>query len=300
MLTAEAQKLLDFAIGSLPPWFASEGRDMAVEHGIAAMMGMAREQVVYWFRQTLITTSEGPGVGTPDWTQQHAIDRGTRRSEGESTDALKIRIRRFEDAVTRPALLTIAQAILDDAGVAGSVVMLELRQNRAFTHKNAGQFSSGGTFAAGAGTQMIFTPDVPWQGGRPPFRPAPVEPPITYRISFNGAVAPGNDLAVADILGIDGDGVVFDNPAGVAGYDPSVEWTIARASTVDDAEIGFGPPRRDAYYGRGFRMGGSRSGIILMLPFGTSEATRLAVAEAVRQRKGAGFSLSVERRETPP
>ena len=54
-----------------------------------------------------------------------------------------------------------------------------------------------------------------------------------------------------------------------------------------------------AYFQRGYRMRGPRGSIVVILPFGTSEATRLSVQEAVRKKKAAGFAMIVERRVDP-
>jgi hypothetical protein len=63
--------------------------------------------------------------------------------------------------------------------------------------------------------------------------------------------------------------------------------------------------RRAAYLSRGYRMTWGRwlpyhaQEFVVILPYGTDEATAAAVAEVVRKKKAAGFGYYVERRVNP-
>jgi hypothetical protein len=57
--------------------------------------------------------------------------------------------------------------------------------------------------------------------------------------------------------------------------------------------------RKMAYLSRGYRMHGPRGSIIVILPYGTSDATAKSVYQACYQKKAAGFTLVVETRQNP-
>ena len=293
-LTAEEQELLDFALGALPPWFSdAEARDFAIEGGYAKMAGAARAQTSYWFGQTLITTATGPTATTPDWLQLHAIDRGTRRQNGETDDTLRSRLRTFPDALTVATILAAAQAVIDAAGVSGTVYMVELRRDRAFMGKNSPMTGTGGTFTAQTGTAHGFRPTAGWN--RPPF--VGLQPSITWKLVISGAASAANNgtFTITDLASND---AVYTNAGGVAEVDAGVTWRVDRYDQ-DDNLLTAGTGRQDAYLSRGHRMGAQYSTILLILPYGTDAATADSVLEAVRQRKAAGVRVIVERRLNP-
>lgn len=293
-LTAEEQELLDFALAGMPPWFRdTEARDMALEGAYAKMMGAARAQTSYWFGQALIGTATGATATTPDWLQLHAIDRGTRRQDGESDAALRSRLRTYPDALTVATILAAAQAVIDAAGVAGTVYMLELRRDRAYMGKNGPQTGTGGTFTAQAGDLHSFQPTAGWS--RPPL--VGLQPNITWKLVISGAADGGND-GTFEVTELDEDRAVFTNAAGVAGADAGVTWRVDRYDQ-DGNLLTEGTGRQDAYLSRGHRMGAQFSSILLILPFGTTAAIAASVEEAVRQRKAAGVRVIVERRLNP-
>lgn len=63
--------------------------------------------------------------GEGQWLTLQARGQNCDRSEGESDASLRERMRTVEDAVSRPALEAATQAVLDENGVVGSVVVLE-------------------------------------------------------------------------------------------------------------------------------------------------------------------------------
>lgn len=299
-LSADEQKLLDFALGALPPWFGdTESRDLAVEAGMAKMVGAAKAQATYWFDRALITGADGPAAGLPDWLQQHAIDRGTRRQEGEGDPELQSRLRTFPDALTRATLLAVTDAILDAAGIVAAPFMLELRRDRGYLVNNQPQIdaSSGGEFFDNGNPVFAFLPFGGWRDNAPPFRGPGIEPPITYTITMFGCADAGND-GTFPIIALDGDKAVFVNAAGVAGADPGMVWRIDRFDR-DGNSLTVGTGKMDAYLDRGHRCGASWPSIVIILPFGTTAAVALSVEEAIRQRKAAGVRVIVERRLIP-
>jgi hypothetical protein len=77
--------------------------------------------LAFWLSQTLIGSAVGATTTEPDWLNQHALDRGTRRQSGESDSALRQRLRNTPESITRQSLIDAAQAIVDDEGVSVTV-----------------------------------------------------------------------------------------------------------------------------------------------------------------------------------
>lgn len=299
-LTTEEQELLDWAMEAMPPWFRGD-RDLAVEAGIAKMMGAARAQVEYWAGQTLIASAVGATSTTPDWLQQHAIDRGTRRQSGESDAELRARLRFYPDAITAVALLGVAQGIVDAAGVASDpVALVELRVDKAFLTRNVPQEGVGGTFAVPSAGQATFEPVDAWSGNRPPWiQRGGAYLTNTAILEIVNAAKKNNDGS-HQVTGMAGNAVAYADATVVAGLDGSVEWRVDRYMVLDSAQLTAGTGKMDAYASRGYRVGGQRPVIILILPYETTTATAAAVEEAIRQRKAAGVIVMIEIRTSPP
>jgi hypothetical protein len=92
----------------------------------ARQMYLAAAAVNEWYRQSFILRANGP------WLDQHARDRGTFRQAGESDAALAARLREVAKAVTKPALLALATAIVNADGIAGVAVGIELACDGAY------------------------------------------------------------------------------------------------------------------------------------------------------------------------
>lgn len=295
-LTPEEQELLDFALAALPEWFRSNDRVLEDAGMMAKMMGQARATIADWFSQTLITQADGPTSTTPDWLNQHARDRNTNRQDGETDDVLADRLRKISDALTRPALLAAAQAILDAEGVAGDVALVEMRRDRIFAGSFTARTGTGGVFATVSGSTRKFTPDVPF--------PLPVE--VNYprsgaqgnpQIVFSGSASAGND-GTFEVTGLDGDAVTYENASGVDETDATVSWSLEKRDVEGNVRDGFAR----AYAGRGYRVGGRWPAMVMLifiLPYGSTPATVAAVREMLRQKKAAGFRALVERRLNP-
>lgn len=279
--SAEEQRIYEWVRDSLPRWWTSAGR---LEEDLAALVAVGeavRAQIAHWREQAAILTATAP-VGEPDWLNGHARDRDTHRADGESNDSLRARLRQFADALTLEALLSLINQMLDDAGVASNAYgIVELRRDRSYLVTRQ-RIQGTGTTLAKSGTTMTLTTATTFQGGLLRWDRGAAAPVITIA----GATTPANNGDFA-ITGFDGDaGVTFENASGAAEAYAGT-WTV-NAATHN---------RRDSYIGRGYRMGSA--GLVAILPFGTDEALRLAIAEAIRQRRAAGVTSRVERRLVP-
>lgn len=296
-LSTEQQKLLDFALGSLPSWYQEALREYEFDGACAVLFNEAREALVYWFSQALITQAVGAIASDPDWLNQHAIDRGTGRQANETDDALRFRIRNTPDALTRPLLLAEVATILDDAGVVGSAAMVELRRDRAFVGLSLTadvNTTTGGTFTDESSVanpdRVGFTPNTPFV--YPPFREPEEE--LNHKLVFTNATNANNN-GTFPVLSLEGNMALFDNAPAVFGADAVVDWEARRYDRDNNLLTG----RKASYVGRGYRMGSQAAYIIVILPFGTDAATADSVAEALRQKKAAGVQVIVERRTSP-
>ena len=285
-----AEDFYRFGRDALPQWVKERDEFLLASAGV---MATVQQHTEYLFAQALITTASGATATTPDWLQQHARDRGTSRQAGESDAALAQRLRTVPDALTRQALLDAANAALATAGVVGSAALLELPRDAAYCGNYTALTGTGGTFAQ-AGTVTRFTPTVlPWP--TPPFQAASVAPVRTWQLVISGAAHAGNN-GTRTITGLDGNAAIVTNAAGVAGADPTVTWKAQRLDQAGNVTDGFAR----AYCNRGFRVTRSRPfEIIVILPFGTSVGTANSVKEALRLKKAAGFTITVERRLNP-
>lgn len=299
-LNAEEQKLFDIAIAALPDWFTASSRDREFLAGAAKEIGAAKVQAEYWLvTQARILTAEGP-IGTlPDWLDQHARDRDTRRQDGESNAALRDRIRNVPESLTRSSLLA---AVIDVVTAAGEptagIAMVELPRDQAFLGKQNPMTGTGGTFVGPVSTVMTFTPTVlPWPAS--PFSSvvSPNGRILKRKITFVGSLSAGND-GTFETTAMLANGAQYVNASGVAEVDATVAWEVDR---FDVNDVIVTENRDDAYYGRGYRMGrkGRAGTIIVILPFGCTEGTRQGVLEMLRQKKGAGVIAIVECRVNP-
>lgn len=293
-LSASEQELLEWALASLPPWFTSDERSIEYLGGVAKMLGSVKDQVDYWFGQALITNAVGSTATTPDWLNLHAADRGTARTPGESDATLRDRLRNYPDAVTVPALEDIANAILNDGGYPQTAAIVELRAHKAFMGDRTVDSGTGGTIS-GTAPNMEFTPTVAFARGvtasTPEDRDRRGVKLERSTITLAGSTTPAND-GTFTVTGINGNAVQYTNASGVAEAHPGT-WT--NTSQDDDGNDRDG--RASHYFSRGYRMG--KGGLIVILPYDTDAATATTVAEALRQRRAAGFLLIVERRLNP-
>lgn len=287
-LDPEEQELLDVANASLPPWFRGNARAQEDAGMAAKTIGAAKKQIGSWFGQSLVKNAEGI------WLEEHAKDRGSGKQEGESTAALRDRLRNIPDAITVEAILNAVQGILDADGVAGTISMVELPRDGAFfidqVQQNTG---TGGTFSGPVSNVMTFTPTVRFS--YPPYRNAPGRVK-KHRIVLSGCADAGNN-GTFDTIGMSGNGVTYTNAAGVAGADATAAWATQRIDHDDQVIEGWAR----AFFSRGFRRASTRLAMfVVLLPYGTGPETERSILEAVRQIKVAGAIVRVERRSIAP
>lgn len=307
-LTTDEQKFYDFAKAALPDWIP-DGDEFL--HGAAKMFGGVKALIDYLFGSTLvsgqalISGAEGATATTPDWLNQHARDRGTSRVDGEDDPTLRERLRTVQDLLTRAALQSAIDAILVAAGINDPCGIVELPRHGAHSGvlgvSDYAQLmeGAGGTFAV-AGTAVSFTPDVlPWP--RPPYFDPSLFPLRTTKLYISGAASAAHD-GVHDISGLSGNAAQWtDGAPGAAGADATVSWQV-RIHNAEGWMEGFGR----AYSGTGGTGGGYRSArilplmLVVILPFGTTDAVELSVREALRTKKAAGIAVKIERRSIAP
>lgn len=289
-LTADEQNFYDFAKASLPDWIP-DGDEFLM--GAAKMFGSVKALIDYLFGQALIGSAVGATATTPDWLNQHARDRGTARVDGEDDPTLRDRLRKVSDALTRASILDAVNSILVAAGISDEAALVELPKHGAHSGTYASDTGTGGTFAV-AGTVVTFTPDTAW--ARPPYWAAALVPTRTTKLVISGAADASHDGTHA-ITGLSGDGAQYtDASPGAAGADPTVTWRVDTTDVEGNVRDEFAR----AYSQRGYRSARLVPlRIVIILPFGSTDAITASVTEALRQKKAAGVAVTVETRAIP-
>lgn len=145
VLTADEQRLLDWALEALPEWFAHPERPLEELKAAAKVMARVQRVAYHWFDQTYI--GRATIAGPVSYLDALAQDLGTKQRAGEDLEAFRQRLRSVAPAVIPSAILEAAQAYVDARGIAGAVVMIDpLRDLRAFMQ------------AAGSTTHYMRTP----------------------------------------------------------------------------------------------------------------------------------------------
>jgi hypothetical protein len=295
-LTTEEQRFYDFAKGTLPAWIP-DGDEFL--HGAAKMFGSVKALIDYLFGQTLISTAEGATSETPDWLNQHAADRGTRRTLNEDDPTLRDRLRKVPDALTRVSILAAINSILDAAGISDDAALVELPYHGAHSSRSGSYYTAmagtGGAFTK-TGTTMRFTPStLPWP--RPPFFAATLVPTLTTRLVLASS-EDANNNGTHVITDLDGNAAMYTDADGVANAaDTTVTWSVQVRDVDSNVRTGFA---------RAFSLRGYRSArivplrLVVILPFGSTASHEASVREALRQKKAAGIAVTVERRLIAP
>lgn len=284
-LTAEEQKFFDWVVEALPYHYFAEERAEELLNAFAKMYGGVQSNTTELFSQTLI------GQATnlpPDFLNLHAQDRGTNRQLNETDAALRARLQDIPDALTVSAVSDAIQAVLDAEGLTGDFGLLELRPNKAFFITNTADTGTGAVIDETGGL-VTFTPDT--KVARPP--------KFGEFITISGSANPLND-GTFEVLGLDGDAVLYENLSAVDATDATLSWSISRVNSQGAEISGFA----DAYLDRGHRMALSGNvpppaAFIVMLPYPCTAETTQAVRESLRQKRGAGIVVVVECRENP-
>jgi len=278
--TAEETAIYDWIRGSLPSWLFERARAEEEMGALVKIFARVQTQVDFWRAQGGILTAVGATGLEPDWLGQHARDRDTSRANAETDAALRQRLRTFTDMLTRPALLALIDAMLDAGGVSSNDFgLVELRRDRAWflTRQQSTGTGAGADAFTKVGTTMTLTlaaaPWAAWMQGK--------------ILTIAGATSGANngDFTITGFTG--NTGVKYTNASGIAE-------TYGGTWKVNGALHN----RKDAYFGRGYRMSGpgQPAAMVAITPFGTTEALRLAIHEALRQRKAAGILHYTERR----
>lgn len=298
-LTPDEQELFDLARKTLPAWYADDARANEYLSAIAKMFGSARAISEHWLKTVVyITLATVDLTSNPDWLDQHARDRGTSRQAGESDDALIARLRNIEDLVTRPALLAAVQSMMVDAGFSGTPHMVEFPRDKAHFGGPYLSFGGAGGFTlVKVGSVVTFTPAAlpAAQFERPPFWRVPRREP-TYKLTLAGCTHGGND-GTFTVTGLVNGGAQFTNAGGASETAPGgASWLVKHFDPEGNLRDGFAR----AYFGRGYRMSHTPpSGIVIMLPYGTTAGFQASVLEMLRQKAAGGIRIAVERRLNP-
>ena len=303
-LTADEQKLADAANAALPEWFSASGRVQEEVGMMAKQMGLVLAKGRHQIAQTYIGTAAGPSGDEPDWLDMLAQDRGTHRQWGEPTSVLRARLQRTPRAVVRSELLADVQAMVDASapGLTTKVAMVEYPRDSAFlgTWVQDGA-ATGGVFSK-AGNVMTFTPAKPfiWT----PFVQGISGPVAKVAIQIFNSASGTNDGSFLVTGLTSGGGVTYTNAAGANETSTTSGWATFRVG-ADNVRMDL---KTMAYFDRGFRMWRGQSvpgekvamgGMAFILPYGCPESLRLSVAEALRQKKAAGFAVIIEQRANP-
>jgi len=277
------QDYIDHALESLPAWFSENRTAFEELRGLAVMFDRIETQQQFWHDMTFIGKAvEGP----PDWLNQHAIDRGSRRQSNETNEALRARIRRFDQQLTLPAVTALAQAIIDAEGIVGTVFAYPLSPNRAHFGIYTSDTGTGIVFSDGPGIDQVLITLTGGLAGLPIIN--------QDKLTVSGASSAGNDGTFL-IEGFIGDDILITNAGAVFETDAAASWSWVKYDVDDNISDGFGR----AFLSRGYRMGDNNSALVIILPFGCTTATQASIQQALLDNAGAGIQIIVECRANP-
>jgi len=281
-LDTDEQELFDFGMGAVPDWYDDGTNEFA--YAAAKIFGsckrLARDMLT---RQTRILLADGPTSTTPDFLGAHARDRGSFRQLTEGNDALRARLHTMPEAAVVPsALVSATAAVLAIADIVDAPALVELPRDESFPGPLTSQTGTGGTFAAVTGG-MTFTPTVGFS----------TWPRTGWNLIISGASSSGNN-GTFPVTGVLVNGAAYSNGSGVAGADAGASWTLQKTDAGGVAD-GF----ERVYVDRGYRLGVTIPTVVMILPYGTTDAVGRSAAEALRQKRAAGVRVVVERRLVP-
>lgn len=272
--TSNQQAIYDWVRASLPRLlFQSPEAAEEIWGAIVMALDRVRAQAEEWWELSYILGADSI------WLNQHGKDRGLYRQSTESDAIFAERIRFPQDALTIPFLFSQVQAILAAAGVVGTPGMFPLRPNRAFLGAYDSLEGTGDSFAKSGNVITLTDAATTFQGWE-------VGKPVT----ISGATSGGNN-GTFTITSLDTTShkLIYTNASGVAEAFGGT-WKIH--SNRDG--------RQRAYVNRGYRCGNRTPAyLVTILPYGTTEATRLAVLDMLQNKAAAGVVHLVERRLNP-
>jgi hypothetical protein len=288
-LTADQLKLYQWAVEAMPNWFSEQERSEEWLNAAAKEIDVALQNTKFWFSQTYILDAVGATPGEPDWLNQHAIDRGTYRRDGETNVALRRRLRNPADALTRAIILALIDLMLSEAGIVGTAAMVELRRDKIYLGDYVSGTGTGGVFTNPSGDTFLFDPTV---------RMAAPPREGVDQLELSGASSAGNDgdFLIDDLVD---NASQYENLSGIAEIDATVSWSWVKYDEASGVVLdGFAK----SYLSRGYRVSHTDGPpmFIIILPYGTDAALAASVAETVRQRRAAGVVYAIEYRQSPP
>lgn len=288
-LTATEQRLFDWAKAQLPEWFVHGEREEEFLAAAAKQHGIALELAQNWLGQTMILVAVGPTGGDADWLNMHAGERNTSRQDPEGDPALRQRIRNVEDAITPPILLKAAQDIVDAEGIVGTVAMVEMPAQGAYTRLLVADTGVGGEFSL----------DAPFAQFKPDTKPKAPWLLSGDTLVLAGSLTPANDgsYSISSSSPLAGDNIRYTNGGAVPEVDPGVSWTHYKKNKVTPFEVV--DEFQSSFASRGYRTVTRKPTIIMILPFGCTDSTSVSVLEMLRQKKGGGVVGLVECRTIP-
>ena len=299
-LTADEQDLMEVGLGTIPVLLRSAGRQREELIGMAKAAGATKRAADDLLKQAYIGTADSD---TADWLALLAGDYGAHRQAGETDATFRLRITQVPLGVTRPEILDAVQAVISALGIPGTVEMVEFPRDAAYLGTYAQDAGTGGVFAAvdGVTNGFAFTPTVPFAS--PPFVDGVSGRVRATQITLAGCDSGGNDGTFA-ITGLLGNAATYVNAAGVAEADTGCAWATVRRDRYPATLDG----HSRAYVNRGYRCWRgyttpaerrAMGGILLILPYGTTEPQRLAIRAQLATIKAAGIAGLVERRINP-
>ncbi len=153
VLTAEEQRLADWAKDALPGWYSGDARTPEEIQVFAKIFYRLLLQVQFWVDMTYVgRATEGSEV---DWLDALARELGTKRVADETDTSLRYRLRNLQPAITVAAIEDGANQLLDSLGVGDTVEIEELPRDAAFCFDGDAGVPSGS-----AGYGFFFTPAV--------------------------------------------------------------------------------------------------------------------------------------------
>ena len=298
-LDADGLELLEVGQSAIPPVFRDSARVQDDLHALAAMAAKTI-QVGRTMLDRVLVEEASVDAGGEDWLDLLAGDYGTGRQYGETNAVLRERMRTVPAGVIRSEVLALAQAIVDAASVSGTVAMVEMPRDQAHASEwVADGATNGGVFSIVSG-KMRFTPTTPF--AYPPCAVGLSGGIDDVEITFSGCASAGND-GTFSVEDIDGEGVIYTNASGVAESDATAVWGTERIEVEGGAVDGFAMAFADrgyrVWYAPGQASMQSLSGVIGIIPYGSTDAVRRSVQEMLRQRVAAGVVKLVEVRTTP-
>ena len=132
VLTAEEQRLADWARDALPSWYSADGRTTEEIQVFAKMFYRLLLQIQFWVDMTYVGRAvDGLEV---DWLDALARELGTKRVTDETDTSLRYRLRNIQPAITVAAIEDGANQLLESLGITDDVVLEELPALSAYCH----------------------------------------------------------------------------------------------------------------------------------------------------------------------